>query len=293
MTLQFTQLNQTAPSDTEAMNQKDGTILIERVLVIAGCDPSGGAGIDVDRSAAEELFGRVECVATAFTDQTSLAVSSVGARNAAIWADEVRSIWKEAGGFAVVKFGLLPGADHVRAAGRLIAEWRAEREVSVIVDPVIESSSGFVFLDEEGRRAILRELLPRGVILTPNLPELAKLTGQDLEELVEDLDLRARAGRDLADLGASTVVVKGGHGGEDPVCDILLEPGKRASWRTHERIKSENGPANLRGTGCRFATALAVGISAGLDLEASVDQAGRYVAACISKALLGGTTSIN
>lgn len=293
MTLQFTQRNQTAPTNTEAMNQADGTTQAERVLIIAGCDPSGGAGLDADRSAAEDLFGRVECVATAFTDQTSLAVSSVGARNAAIWADEVRSIWKEAGGFSVVKFGLLPGVDHVRAAGRLIAEWRAERKVTVIVDPVIESSSGFEFLDEEGCRAILRELLPRGIVLTPNLPELAKLTGQDLDELIEDLDLRARAGRDLADLGASTIIVKGGHGGEDPVCDILLEPGKRASWRTHERIQAENGPATLRGTGCRFATAVAVGISSGLDVEASVDQAGRYVASCISKAQEGRTSFTN
>jgi hydroxymethylpyrimidine/phosphomethylpyrimidine kinase len=283
MTLQSTAQKQPALTNLERMNETPETTRTERVLVIAGYDPSGGAGLDVDQRAAEDLFGKVECVATAFTDQTSEAVTSIGARNAEIWADEVRSIWNEAGGFSVVKFGLLPGEEHVRAAARLIREWRAEREVAVIVDPVIRSSSGHEFLDADGCRSILRELLPRGIILTPNLPELAQLTGNDLNELVEDLDLRARAGRDLADLGASTVVVKGGHGGEDPVCDILIEPGKRASWRTHERIMTENGPASLRGTGCRFATALAVGLSSGLGVEESVDQEGRYVASCIAE----------
>ena len=291
MTLQSTAQDQAALTNSERMSETHNSTQAERILVVAGYDPSGGAGIDVDRSAADDLDGKVDCVATAFTDQDSEAVSSVGARNAAIWADEVRSIWKEAGGFSVVKFGLLPGVDHVRAAGRLIAEWRAESQVTVIVDPVLDSSSGHEFLDQDGCRAILRELLPRGIVLTPNLPELARLTGHDLEELVADLDLRARAGRDLADLGSSTVVVKGGHGGEDPVCDILIEPGKRASWRTHDRVMTKTGPAKLRGTGCRFATALAVGLSAGLEIEESVDHAGRYVASCISKAQKSSTAT--
>ena len=255
------------------------------VLVIAGFDPSGGAGIDVDRKAIQDLGGEAECVATAFTDQDSNAVREIGARQANLWADEVRDLWKASGGFDVVKFGLLPGAEHIRAAAKLVGEWKAERpNVRVVVDPVIEASSGAVFLDAEGRRALKRELLPRGVILTPNLPELAKLSGTYLEELIEDLDQRCEAARELSDLGASAVIVKGGHGDEDPICDLILEPGKRAAWRTHPRVLTATGKgATIRGTGCRFASALALGLGSGLDLAMAVDQAGRYVSARIAE----------
>lgn len=255
------------------------------ILVIAGFDPSGGAGIDVDRQAIRDLGGEAECVVTAFTDQDSTAVRAIGARQAALWADEVRDLWQASGGFDLVKFGLLPGADHVRAAAKLVGEWRAERpSVRVVVDPVIEASSGAVFLDAEGRKALKRELLPRGVILTPNLPELARLSGTYLEELVEDLDQRCEAARELTDLGAAAVVVKGGHGAEDPICDLILEPTKRAAWRTHPRVLTGTGAgASIRGTGCRFASALALGLASGLDLPMAVDQAGRYVSARIAE----------
>lgn len=282
MTLQLLDTALAASSKQPRMTESDETQTSERVLVIAGYDPSGGAGIDADRSTADALMGEVECVATAFTDQTSEAVRAVGARNAEIWADEVRDVWKQNGGFSVVKFGLLPGAEHVRAAARLIAEWRAERKVEVVVDPVIASSSGHTFLDEEGCRAVLRELLPRGVILTPNLEELARLTGHALDELASDVDLRAVAGRDLAGMGASTIVVKGGHGGEDPVCDLILAPGKRAAWRTQERVTTPTGEPTVRGTGCRFATALSIGLATGLELADSVELAGRHVASVIA-----------
>lgn len=117
-----------------------------------------------------------------------------------------------------VKFGLLPGAEHVRAACDLVRALRERHgaELPVVVDPVLAASSGGRFLDADGVRALKRELLPLRVVLTPNLDELAELTGRDGRELVRALEPRLAAARDLLALGAAAVIAKGGMGRRTP-----------------------------------------------------------------------------
>lgn len=232
---------------------------------------------DLEAARAQEVD--VDAVITADTDQDRDEVRSIGARDPQGWLAEARQrVLKRAP--QALKFGLLPGAEHLRAAATLTRELRtAHPDFPVVLDPVIASSSGTQFLHEADLEVLESELLPLGLILTPNLGELARLTGESVEELALDLDLRGRAARGLVERGARAVVVKGGHGGEDPVCDLICERERRLAWRKRPRVfRADGEPAGIRGSGCRFATVLASGLATGLDLEMAADQAGRYVA---------------
>lgn len=239
-----------------------------RLLVVAGSDSSGGAGVAADRDALAEFAVDVTYVLTAETEQTDAGVRALGERLPARWLAEARvALPVEA-----LKFGLLPGTAAVHAACRLVA---AAGAVPVVVDPVVASSSGYEFLDAEARALLLAELVPRGVILTPNVPELALLTGHEAEDLATDVNARVAAARELLARGAGGVVAKGGHGGEDPVVDLVLAPGREPLRREHPRLPG----VRLRGTGCRFASALAARLALGDALPAAARAAAALVVA--------------
>jgi hydroxymethylpyrimidine/phosphomethylpyrimidine kinase len=248
------------------------------LLVLAGHDPTGGAGVDADREAARAFGVRAVCIVTAFTRQDGRSVQSIGARDPDEWLAEARALPTRPD---AIKTGLLPGAEHVRAVARFLApSIGAAAPPPVVVDPVLSASGGEPFLDEAGERALLDELLPLGVHLTPNLPEAASLAGLPLARLIADLDARIEAARLLLDRGAASVFLKGGHGGENPVQDLLLEPGRDPCRLSHPRIP---GPG-LHGSGCRTASAYAAGLARGTPPARAAAEAGRWVAQCIAGA---------
>jgi len=245
------------------------------LLVIAGHDPSGGAGVLADQEAARASEFDVRTVVTAHTEQSEASVRSVGARPATLWLNDARALLREAP--AAIKFGLLPGADHVRAAAELV---RAAGGIPVVVDPVIESSSGFTFLDDEALAALRSELLTAPLILTPNLPEAARLTGRP--ELA-GLEQREAAAQELFAAGLAGLVLKGGHGMENPVRDLVLAAGGACAaplWLEHPRLP---GPG-IRGSGCRHATTLACALARGLPLPEAANLAAEHVARRIAAA---------
>jgi hydroxymethylpyrimidine/phosphomethylpyrimidine kinase len=245
-----------------------------RLLIVAGHDPSG-AGIDADLEAAAGLELEAIPVVTARTDQDAKCVRSIGARACAEWGGEARKAARA--GIAAVKFGLLPGAEHVREAAALVAEIAA---LAVVVDPVIRASSGGVFLDVRSVEVLRGELLSCGVVVTPNLPEAAELACMPLKELETSCAARLEAARILLALGAAAVVVKGGHGREDPVRDLVAREAGAHRWIERPRVKG----GGMRGSGCRFATRLAGGLALGRGLEEATAEAGEYVAGEIAKA---------
>jgi hydroxymethylpyrimidine/phosphomethylpyrimidine kinase len=251
---------------------------LPRILIIGGYDPSG-AGLEADRAALAGLEVESWFVATASTDQDDREVRSIGAREAEDWMAEAVGVARK--GIAAVKFGLLPGVEHVIAARDLLRQWRAEvgGEFPAVVDPVIRASSGGTFLDPQAVLALRRELVAQGVILTPNLAEAAELTGTSAGELEASLEARLDAAAALLAAGAAAVVVKGGHGREDPACDLVATRG-RAAWIARRRIAG----GWLRGSGCRFASRLAAGMALGAPLEAAAEEAGRFVAGEIARA---------
>jgi hydroxymethylpyrimidine/phosphomethylpyrimidine kinase len=258
-------------------------------LIVSGRDPSG-AGIDADLAAASEPWIEAIPIVTAETDQDATRVRSVGARDQRAWLSEALEAARQGasdGGGRVdaIKFGLLPGGDHVRAARDLVRELRraAGREIPAVVDPVIAASSGGRFLDWSGVEAVRRDLAPCGVVLTPNLLEAAELTSVPLASLAgsrgDPSAARVDAARQLLAMGAVAVVIKGGHGVEDPVRDLAMSADGREVWIEHPRSSGR-----IRGSGCRFATRLAAGLGSGRRLETSAAEAGAYVAARIARA---------
>jgi hydroxymethylpyrimidine/phosphomethylpyrimidine kinase len=244
-----------------------------RLLIVAGHDPSGGAGIDADLASTRDLDVEPLAIVTAFTDQDAQSVRAIGARDPKTWLDEALPLAVR--GVAAVKFGLLPGESHVRAAAHLARVLResSHAPVPIIVDPVIASSSGAVFMDELAVCALLGELVPLGIVLTPNLAEAAQLADFALADLVRDPELRREAADKLLARGASAVIVKGGHGVEDPTRDLIAIAGRAAVWHVHSRIRG----GKIRGSGCRYATRLAAALALGRSLEEGAHEAGSYV----------------
>ncbi len=241
------------------------------LLVLAGHDPTGGAGVDADRRAAQVLGVPAECVVTAETEQDGQHVQSVRARPA--WPEEAQS-WLRRGP-AALKTGLLPGAQSVRCAAEL-ASARGARPM--VVDPVLAASGGEEFLAEEGIAVLRSELIAQGVVLTPNLPEAARLVGADVESLVS-FECRLDAARALLELGAGAVLLKGGHGAEDPVRDMCWERHGEPQWLEHPRVPG----AGIHGSGCRFASLLAAGLALGEPLAIAAKRAGEWVGAEIAR----------
>lgn len=252
---------------------------MKRLLIVAGHDPSyrggarGGAGIDADREAAER-FGVVALgVVSAWTEQSAGRVHAVRARPAAEWLAEARRVLAEP--VHAAKSGLLADAAAVRALAALADELaRHHPAAPLVVDPVLAASGGEPFLDPAGIAALLEELAPRGVILTPNLPEAARLTGLALPALVAARAERLRAAGALLERGCRAVVLKGGHAEDDPAADLVLARGLAPVWLERPRRRG----ARLHGSGCRFASALAAGLAKGEPLPAAAALAGTWLA---------------
>jgi hydroxymethylpyrimidine/phosphomethylpyrimidine kinase len=246
-----------------------------RLLVVAGHDPSGGAGIDADRKAAVRFGAEAECVVTAWTEQDGERVRSVTPVAPATWLEEAR--YALAVPPDAVKSGLLPSAAAVRALATLIDELRRVRAAPVVVDPVLAASGGEVFLDDAGIEVLLAELVPRGVILTPNLPEAARLAGHALEPLLTDHDARLACAETLLARGAAAVLLKGGHGLEPAVHDLVLEQDRGPLWLARERH-----PGRLHGSGCRYASAVAAQLARGVSLAEAAKAAGVWLGELLS-----------
>ncbi len=248
---------------------------VPRVLVVAGHDQSG-AGLDADRDALQAVGVSAVGIATAQTDQDDKGVRSVGARDPDVWLREAIAALGEP--VHALKFGLLPGVVHVRRAAQLVLHVRRGRdELPIVLDPVIAASSGTRFLAREAVEAMRGELVGLDLVITPNLDEAGELALVPPASLRHDMAARLDVARLLLGLGARAVVLKGGHGDEEPVRDLVLERNARPVWLEHARIPG----GTLRGSGCRFASHLAGGLASGASLVDAARAAGNFVAACI------------
>jgi len=245
------------------------------VLTIAGFDPSSGAGVTADLMvfAAHGLFG-TSCV-------TSLTVqSTVGVRSAtAVSADVVRatlSCLQSDLPAAGIKIGMLATAVNVMAVVEFLAALRGEeRDVTVVLDPVLRSSSGRELLDADGVGAMRQELLPLVDWVTPNLEEAGVLTGHSVKRREEMLDAAVA----LQAMGAElNVVVTGGH--LNPPDDLVLLAGGESVWLPGEQIVSRS----THGTGCAFSSALLSRIVLGDSGKDAAAMAKQYVAEAIRTA---------
>lgn len=245
--------------------------MVPRVLVCAGRDSSGRAGLDADAMAIEAFGAEAVSVVTTETVQKGPSILDIQPRPEAVWLDELR---QRQVGVAVWKSGLLYGAAAVEAFATAVETFGEGR--TVLCDPVLAATGGERFLDGRGVAALRDTLLPLGVILTPNLPEAAEIAGMgpsDWEAMAREPELRLRAAHELLELGAAAVLLKGGHGGEDPVRDLVLERDTEPLWLEHARIA---GPG-MRGSGCRYASSVAALLARGESLPEAARRAAEKV----------------
>ena len=240
-------------------------------MVVAGADSSARAGIAADQEAIEAQGLDMRGVVSVWTRQDAGGVQSFSPLEATTWEAEALGLLDQDP--AALKLGLLPGVEHLEAAARL-SVLALERGIHVILDPVLRSSSGFEFLNGEGVRALRARLLVQRLVVTPNLLEAPALCAEKsgLEGLGELHRRRALGDRILAQ-GAQAVLLKGGHGAEDPVQDLILERDQEIHWHAHPRLQGRS----LGGSGCRYASSVAAALGAGLSLREAASLAGDYV----------------
>ncbi len=252
----------------------DLTIAPVRIAVsIAGSDPTGGAGLQLDLQVFRALGVHGAGVVTALTVQDSVKVHRVLPAFPNVVLDQIRTLLRDLRP-AVVKLGMLATDDVARA----VALGLAETDAPLVIDPVLASSGGVPLLERRAWRA-LQDLFGRATLVTPNLEEAALLTGGDTSTAtgVEDA---ARAC--VVELGAAAALVKGGHR-DGPPDDCLAERsagGVTIRWLRGRRIA---GPP-VHGTGCALASAIAAGLARGLPLAAAVDAGRAFVADAIRRA---------
>ncbi|MDD2236174.1 MAG: bifunctional hydroxymethylpyrimidine kinase/phosphomethylpyrimidine kinase [Kiritimatiellae bacterium] len=229
------------------------------VWSIAGNDPSCGAGIQADASVIRALGARPGAVAAALTAQNRRQVDATLAVDPDFIRRQIQSLLQEARP-AAVKTGMLGGAAQVSA----VAQSLKPLKTAIVCDPVIVSSSGFPLLDDQGLQRLIDELFPLVTLLTPNLPECARLTGKTTATPAQFPELAHR----LLAMGPHAVLIKGGHANENDCCDYYADA--FSSFRLHSpRLP---GPA-AHGTGCLFSSAAATFIALGYALPDAVTLA--------------------
>jgi hydroxymethylpyrimidine/phosphomethylpyrimidine kinase len=241
-----------------------------RVLIIAGSDSGGGAGLQADIKTVTVLGGYAATAVTAITVQNTLGVTGVHPVPLDVVEAQARAVLDDIGADAI-KTGMLGDAATVELVARLIGDAR----VPAVVDPVMVAKGGASLLAEAAVAAVRERLVPRAALLTPNAPEAAALTGLD----VETADDLRRAGEALLAAGARAVLMKGGHVPGDRLTDILMTPDGETVFEA-ERIETRH----THGTGCTLASACATGLAQGLPLTDAVARAWAYVQEAISRA---------
>ena len=250
-----------------------------RVLIIAGSDPSGGAGVQADIKTVTALGGYAAAAITSLTVQNTRGVTAAHPVEPAIIRDQILAVLDDIGADAI-KIGMI-GA---RAAAIAIADALVEfaATIPIVLDPVLVATSGDA-LAEDGMPALLLErLAPLAAIVTPNAEEAARLTGI----AVNSSDDLVAAGTALIRRGATAALVKGGHLKGDIVEDALVTLDGARIFR-NPRIET----TSTHGTGCTLASAVATGIAQGLPLAAAVKRAIDYVQEAIRTAPGFGTGS--
>jgi hydroxymethylpyrimidine/phosphomethylpyrimidine kinase len=241
-----------------------------RAITIAGSDSGGGAGIQADLKTFQALGVYGASAITAITAQNTLGVRAVHEIPPAIVADQIDAVLEDIGVDAA-KTGMLSSAEIITTVAERIRHWRLER---MVVDPVMVATSGDRLLREDAVQALISELLPLALVLTPNLAEAEVLVGRRVST---ETEIR-QAARDIVALGARSVVITGGHG-EGDATDLLFD-GRAYHIFTAERFDTPN----THGTGCTFSAAIAAGLAHGMELVEAVGYGKRYVTEAIRHA---------
>jgi hydroxymethylpyrimidine/phosphomethylpyrimidine kinase len=241
-------------------------------LTIAGSDSGGGAGIQADLKTFSALGTYGASVITALTAQNTQGVSAIYDVPADFVTAQIDAVFSDLA-VKAVKIGMVSQPAIIRAIAAGLDRWSA---TNVVLDPVMVATSGDILLVPEAVDLLCRELLPRALVVTPNLPEAARLLDTHIAET--DAAIREQGERILA-LGAKAVLIKGGHGeGAESVDYLVMREGI-------ERLAAPRiATRNTHGTGCTLSAAIAAGLAHGENLVTAVRNAKVYISAAIAAA---------
>jgi hydroxymethylpyrimidine/phosphomethylpyrimidine kinase len=243
-----------------------------RVLIVAGSDSGGGAGIQADIKTVTMLDAFAATAITALTAQNTNGVFGVLPIDPAFIRQQMEVVLDDIGADAI-KTGMLHDSAVIETVAAVLEE-RAPK-VPLVLDPVMVAKGGAPLIQTDAIATLKRRLLPRAAVLTPNLPEAEILAGRR----IADVGTMREAARALLSLGCDAVLLKGGHLDGDTVHDILATAGGLREWQS-PRIDSRH----THGTGCTLASAIAAGLAQGLGIEAAVERARDYVQRAIASA---------
>jgi hydroxymethylpyrimidine/phosphomethylpyrimidine kinase len=239
-------------------------------LTIAGSDSSAGAGIQADLKtfSAFGVYGltAVTCVVA----ETPGRVSSIEPVSLELLRSQIEVLLRNFP-VAAIKTGLLFSGEIIAEIARLLREHRA---IPLVIDPVMVATSGDVLLQDDAIEAYERELFPLAALLTPNLDETTRLTG----EPIADLDAMHGAGNLLREKYGVPVLLKGGHLSGEQAVDILFANGDAIEFAA-PFVRG----VSTHGTGCTYSAAITAGLASGLVLEESIRRAKNFVTATIAQ----------
>ncbi len=238
---------------------------VATVLTIAGSDSSGGAGLQADLKTFTVFGVYGASVVTALTAQNTRGVQGVLPVSAAFVTLQMDSVLDDLR-VTAAKTGMLATQEIVEAVALRMA---ARPDLPLVVDPVMVATSGDALLAESAIDAYRSRLLARAALVTPNLPEAARLLGEPEARTVEDCVRQAQA---FGRFGGAATLIKGGHGADAEVVDVLFDQGEVLLYR-HPRIETRN----THGTGCTLSAAIAAQLAVGVPLRLAIGEAIRFV----------------
>lgn len=249
------------------------------ILIIAGSDSCGGAGIEVDLkcAAAHDVHG--SCAITAVTAQNTCEVTDIQPIDPSVVRAQVDAVFDDMLP-AAIKIGMLGNGDIATCVAEALME---HPDVPVVLDPVLVATAGATLTEASVFELVRDTLIPRATVVTPNIPEASELTGID----VVDAESMRRAAQAFLDSGAQAVLIKGGHDHADVIIDRLYM-GSNVYEFPSRRLEGE-----YHGTGCCLSTAIACNLALGLPLEEAVREAHDFIARALAEPLdLGHGTRV-
>lgn len=237
-----------------------------RVLVIAGSDSGGGAGIQADIKTITALNGFAMSAITSITAQNTLGVHGVHNVPAEFVVRQIEVVLEDLGA-DVIKIGMLHRGDVIEAVANALE--RLAPHTPLVLDPVMVAKGGHALLDQDAMTVLKERLFPMADLLTPNVPEAEALSGLKIEAS-EDF---GAVGAVLLDLGAGAVLLKGGHMSAERLSDVLCRAHHDDVTFNSARLDTPH----THGTGCTLASAIACGVAQGMDLVAAIERARAYV----------------
>ena len=245
------------------------------VLTFAATDPTSGAGLQADLLALASMGCYPLSVVTALTVQDTAGVESFLAIDADWVADQARCILEDMP-VAAFKMGMLGSTEIVTMVAEVVSDYP---DVPLVLDPVLSSGRGDEFAGEDMVSAIRELLIPQSTVVTPNIPELRRLAGEDDNE---DVSL-ADCAQILLDSGCEYVLVTGTHDSTADVVNTLYHRGGVLRADTWQRL-----PGSYHGSGCTLASALAANLARGLDIGDAVYEAQDYTWQALAHAFRPG-----